>query len=103
MTNTTNTAATKTETKTENQNPKPNPVPVTTAAVAVAPAPDTKESIKGMTPEAVIAKFGNGNKSACIRYLTATKLFSTGEIGKIMNIRYQFVRNVQTAPVSTKK
>ncbi len=70
-----------------------------TTSTTVAPATVTKADIQKMTPEQAIVKFGNGNKSACIRALTAMGTFTTSEIAKVMNIRYQFVRNVQKEPV----
>ncbi len=41
------------------------------------------------------------NKSATIRFLTSKK-YTTGDISRTMNIRYQFVRNVQNQPISSK-
>lgn len=44
----------------------------------------------------------NGNKSAVMRYLSKEKKMSTAAIAKMMGVRYQFVRNVLTAPTKTK-
>jgi hypothetical protein len=61
----------------------------------------TKDELVAMTSNELTNMF-SGNKSATIRYLTGVGHFSTGQIAKMLDIRYQFVRNVQKAPVSKK-
>ncbi len=45
----------------------------------------------------------SNNKSAVMRYLSKEKNMSTANIAKLMNVRYQFVRNVLTAPEPKRK
>ncbi len=54
-----------------------------------------------LSPEEIISLHKN-NKSESIRYLTSLGKFTTSQIAKMLNIRYQFVRNVQKEPVRKK-
>lgn len=51
----------------------------------------------GETYEELMKRFNN-NKSAVMRYLSS-KGWKTGPIAKFMDVRYQFARNVLTAPM----
>jgi len=60
--------------------------------------PKVKKDIE-MTSDELIKKYGS--KSAAIRSLNAQNL-TRSQIAKLLNIKYQFVRNVLTQIVSTK-
>lgn len=62
----------------------------------------TRDDLVQLSPEELVTKYGNGNKSATIRYLTSLGTITTSQIAKMLNIRYQFVRNVQKEPVRKK-
>jgi hypothetical protein len=61
----------------------------------------TKEAALKMSPEALVEMHG-GKKSTTIRALAALQL-SRSEIAKVLNIRYQHVRNTLTEPMASKK
>jgi 3-methyladenine DNA glycosylase/8-oxoguanine DNA glycosylase len=58
----------------------------------------TVAQIAQMTSDDLIKTFGNGRKSTTIRYLS-TVGFSRSQIAKMLNIRYQHVRNTLTEPM----
>ncbi len=58
----------------------------------------TKNDMKKMSPEVLVTTFGNGKKSVTIRYLAAIG-FSRSEVAKMLNIRYQHVRNTLMEPM----
>jgi hypothetical protein len=68
----------------------------TTPAAAEVPAKLTQEQITARANE-LIKKHG-GTKSAAIRALDAEKK-TRGEIAKLLDIRYQHVRNILITPI----
>lgn len=59
---------------------------------------ETKDQIAKMSDVDLVAKYGQGKKSVTIRYLAAIG-FSRSQIAKMLNIRYQHVRNTLTEPM----
>lgn len=95
MTNTTNNTAKTTEVTTKSAEPKVLQ-PTTTAAPAQATAPKVEKvewSYEGKKPEEIIAHHG-GNKSAAMRAMLGLGM-KCGPISKALNVRFQFVNNVQ--------
>lgn len=62
----------------------------------------SKEELSKLSSDELFALHKN-NKSATMRYLLSTKFFTTSEIAKMLNVRYQFVNNVKNEVVRTSK
>ena len=60
----------------------------------------TKEEVTKLTPSQLKSKFDT--VSSAIRYLTSLG-YNRGEVSKLLDIRYQWVRNVLITPIKKEK
>ena len=108
--NTTTTPAAPTTKKDEKPVQEPKKEPVAETKKEPEAKVDTnateRERFKTMSTDQIWLHFGGEDKrgviSHAMRYLTSIG-FTTSEVAKMLNKRYQHVRNVLTQPVSTKK